>query len=96
MINSIPTPRHANSAIASYLSSTKYNKDSSAMTACASNSKCTGITEVATGSYQLNTGSVMKASKGKVAFVKGSPVTTAEKKYWTIVSGWALIKSDSA
>ena len=80
--------RRPDSKLSQYVTATKYKKDSAAMTACASNEKCTGVTKVGASNYRLNSDTVVQASKGKVAFVKGSTVTTAESKYWTVVSGY--------
>ena len=59
-----------------------------AITSCSSNKKCRGITRWHNNRYQLFGDSRTQNRGNAVSYIKGSPVTVVEDKYWTSLPGY--------
>ena len=70
------------------LSNHMYTSVETAITSCSSNNKCQGITRWSSSKYQLFGESRTRNHGNTVSYIKGSPVTVAEDKYWTSLPGY--------
>ena len=77
-------------ALDGQIGKTSYKTRDEALTACAANSKCNGVTKKPTNEYVLNTGSSASPTPGAEAYVKAGKAKMAEGKSWTVKSGYTL------